>query len=62
MLELDGYGHTSGADPSGCIDQAMVNYLVTLETPPDGTICKPDPRSVRPGLGKPLDWEEQPFD
>lgn len=39
LLMLQGYGHTSEADPSTCLDDAVTKYLVTTTTPPAGTIC-----------------------
>lgn len=51
LLTLDGYGHTSDADPSACIDQAVTVYLVSLVTPPRGTICKPDHTPFDPSFG-----------
>jgi hypothetical protein len=34
LLTLQGYGHTSEADPSTCLDNAVTQYLVTTTTPP----------------------------
>ena len=42
LLTHDGYGHVSSHDPSTCIEDARVAYLVDLETPPAGTVCEPD--------------------
>jgi hypothetical protein len=42
LLTRLGYGHLSYQDPSQCIEDARVRYLVDLETPPDGTVCKAD--------------------
>ena len=42
LLTHDGYGHVSSHDPSTCIEDARVAYLVDLETPPPGTVCEPD--------------------
>jgi hypothetical protein len=39
LLTHDGYGHTSDADPSTCVDRAMTTYLVDLVVPPKGTVC-----------------------
>jgi hypothetical protein len=39
LLTHDGYGHTSDADPSICVDRAMARYLVGLLVPPRGTVC-----------------------
>jgi pimeloyl-ACP methyl ester carboxylesterase len=54
LLTLNGYGHTSDADLSACIDAAVARYLVTLARPPDGTICQPDHAPFDPDFGKPL--------
>jgi pimeloyl-ACP methyl ester carboxylesterase len=54
LLTLDGYGHTSAADPSVCIDHALSAYLVRLATPPRGTVCQPDRQPFDPDFGKPL--------
>jgi TAP-like protein len=42
LLTHLGYGHMSYKDPSQCIEDARVAYLVDLETPPEGTVCKAD--------------------
>ena len=42
LLTHLGYGQVSYQDPSQCIEDARVRYLVDLETPPDGTVCKAD--------------------
>jgi pimeloyl-ACP methyl ester carboxylesterase len=39
LLTHDGYGHTSDADPSTCVDRAMAAYFVNLVVPPRGTVC-----------------------
>ncbi len=39
LLTQDGYGHTSDADPSACVDRAVATYLVDLVVPPHGTVC-----------------------
>jgi hypothetical protein len=54
LLTLDGYGHTSGADPSACILRAQVAYLVHLRLPPRGTVCQPDRAPFDPHFGHPL--------
>ena len=54
LLTLNGYGHTSDSDPSVCIDEAVVNYLVNLVTPPEGTVCEPDRHPFDPDFGEPL--------
>ena len=40
LLTLEGYGHTSGADPSTCIDEAAIAYLIDKVLPPEGTRCQ----------------------
>lgn len=42
LLTHDGYGHTSEADPSTCVQQVIRAYLVDLATPPPGTVCPSD--------------------
>src|SRR4051794_24847404 len=54
LLTHDGYGHTSGADPSACVDAATSAYLVDLTTPPSGTVCSSDRQPFEPGFGKSL--------
>ena len=54
LLTLDGYGHTSGADPSACVFNAYVAYLVDLRLPPRGTVCQPDRVPFDPDFGQPL--------
>ena len=52
LLTHDGYGHVSFHDPSACVDQARVAYLVDLITPPNGTICQSDKKPFDPGFGE----------
>jgi TAP-like protein len=54
LLTLNGYGHTSEIDPSTCIDRAVRRYLITMATPPDGTVCPPDRQPFDPNFGQPL--------
>jgi pimeloyl-ACP methyl ester carboxylesterase len=42
LLTHEGYGHLSFQDPSKCVTDAMVDYLVKLITPPRGKHCKSD--------------------
>jgi pimeloyl-ACP methyl ester carboxylesterase len=42
LLTLEGYGHTSGNDPSACIRKAVSAYLTHKVLPPKGTRCQPD--------------------
>jgi hypothetical protein len=62
LLTLNGFGHTSDADPSACIDEAVTNYLITLATPQDMTVCQPDRAPFDPDFGQSPIWEEQPFE
>ncbi len=41
LLTFDGEGHTA-AGKSGCVGDAVTEYLVELQTPPPGTVCEPD--------------------
>ena len=50
LLTQDGYGHTSDADPSTCVDRAMATYLVDLVAPPKGTVCPSDRLPFDPGF------------
>jgi len=61
LLELNGYGHTSDADPSTCIDEAVANYLITTIPPPEGTKCQPNRAPFDPDFGEPL-LRERPTD
>jgi len=54
LLTLDGYGHTSGADPSACVFNAYVAYLVDLTLPPRGTVCQPVRAPFDPNFRQPL--------
>jgi len=42
LLTSDGYGHPTYQDPSRCVDEYRVRYLVDLVTPPRGTVCQPN--------------------
>jgi hypothetical protein len=61
LITLQGYEHTSEADPSTCVDEAVTKYLVTTEAPPVGTICRPNRTPFDPDFGNPL-LREQPID
>ena len=54
LLTHEGYGHVSFQDPSACVERARVAYLVTLITPPKGTVCAADRPPFDPDFGKPL--------
>jgi pimeloyl-ACP methyl ester carboxylesterase len=60
LLTSAGYGHPSYADPSRCIENWRVRYLVHLATPPRGTVCRPDRQAFDPNFGKPLPGEPSP--
>ena len=62
LLTLQGYGHTSDADGSSCIDEAVAKYLVTKTTPPVGTVCQPNHAPFDPDFDKALSSEPQPTD
>jgi hypothetical protein len=51
LLTHAGYGHLSYQDPSACIEQARVDYLVELIAPPPGTVCRSDQQPFDPGFG-----------
>ena len=51
LLTHEGYGHLSFQDPSACVEQARVEYLVELVTPPKGTVCQADQQPFGPGFG-----------
>ena len=51
LLTQDGYGHVSFHDPSACVDRARVAYLVRLQTPPKGTVCRSEKKPFAPGFG-----------
>ena len=55
LLTHLGYGHTSGSDPSACVDRAVTSYLVALSTPPRGTVCQADRLPSDPDFGKPVE-------
>ena len=54
LLTHDGYGHTSPADPSACVQRATAAYLVRLVTPPRGTVCPSDRQPFDPKFGTPV--------
>ena len=54
LLIHDGYGHTSDADRSACIERATGAYLVDLVAPPDRMVCPSDRLPVDPNFGEPL--------
>lgn len=53
LLTHDGYGHTSTADLSSCVERAERRYLVGLIVPKPGSVCSSDRRPFDPNFGKP---------
>ena len=53
LLTLDGYGHTTDADPSSCIDRAVTAYLIRPATARQAT-CQADRLPFDPDFGTPL--------
>jgi hypothetical protein len=42
LLTVDGYGHTTGKNPSTCAINDLVNYTLTGALPAPGTVCQQD--------------------
>jgi hypothetical protein len=40
LLTVDGYGHTTGSNPSTCAMNDVVNYTITGALPAPGTVCQ----------------------
>ena len=40
LLTVDGYGHTSLANPSNCAQQYETSYFIDGTLPPAGTVCQ----------------------
>jgi pimeloyl-ACP methyl ester carboxylesterase len=53
LLTHEGYGHTSEVDPSACVERDVATYLITLATPPKGTVCQSDHLPFSPKFGRP---------
>lgn len=53
LLTHDGYGHTSTADPSACVERAERRYLMALIVPRRGSVCPSDRAPFDPNFGKP---------
>ncbi len=53
LVTHDGYGHVSTSDPSRCVDRAVTRYLVSVVTPPRGTVCRADRQPFDPDFGAP---------
>lgn len=52
LLTHRGYGHTSASDPSACVTAAASRYLLTLDTPPAGAVCRSDHLPFHPDFGR----------
>jgi pimeloyl-ACP methyl ester carboxylesterase len=52
LLTHEGYGHLWFQDPSVCVTNAMVDYLVHLITPPPGKVCQSDHEPFDPDFGE----------
>ncbi len=50
LVTLDGYGHTSIADPSRCVQAIARAYLLTSQVPAKDTVCQPDHAPFDPGF------------
>jgi pimeloyl-ACP methyl ester carboxylesterase len=48
LLTREGEGHTAYQQGSACIDAAIETYLVTLQPPPDNTVCQQDDAAGAP--------------
>ena len=53
LLTHDGYGHTSSADLSTCVEHAEQRYFVNLIVPARGSVCPSDRQPFDPNFGKP---------
>jgi pimeloyl-ACP methyl ester carboxylesterase len=42
LLTVDGYGHTTGQNPSACAFTYVINYTLTGALPAPGTVCQQD--------------------
>jgi pimeloyl-ACP methyl ester carboxylesterase len=51
LLTQEGYGHLTFQNPSACVDEAIVDYLTELITPPRGTVCQSDQQPFDPDFG-----------
>jgi pimeloyl-ACP methyl ester carboxylesterase len=60
LLTHEGYGHVSLVDPSACVQHAITRYLVSLITPPRGTVCQSDHQPFDPKFGEPPAEEPDP--
>lgn len=47
LLTVRGYGHTSAAVPTPCVDRAVASYLLTRTPPKAGTACRQTPVAFR---------------
>src|SRR5262249_9082492 len=60
LLTHNGYGHTSEADPSRCVERLTSTYLVDLITPSRGTVCPSDREPFDPRFGEPATQSRPP--
>lgn len=52
LLTHDGYGHTSTADPSACVERAERRYLIGLLVPKRRSVCPSDHAPFDPNFGR----------
>jgi hypothetical protein len=52
LLTHEGYGHLWFQDPSRCVTNAVVDYLVHLITPPPGKVCQSEHEPFDPHFGE----------
>lgn len=57
LLTHHGYGHTSEADPSTCVNEKLSDYLANLDTPRPGTQCPSDRKPFDPDAAT---WSPEP--
>lgn len=50
LLTHEGYGHLFFQNPSVCVEDAMVDYLTELATPPNGSVCQSEQQPFDPNL------------
>jgi pimeloyl-ACP methyl ester carboxylesterase len=60
LLTHDGYGHTTEADPSHCIQRDTSSYLVDLIAPQYGAVCPSDRQPFDPHFAEPPSVEATP--
>jgi hypothetical protein len=52
LLTHIGYGHPSASDPSSCLTAAVNRYLLALDAPPVGAVCRSDRLPFDPDFGR----------